>query len=105
MRAGGEALGIAREIGGGWLSGVGGDGDGGWYFKGGSGLCEGKETGSDLGAPPGTRRRHCGAVADNVRSSPYFRPKPSVFLRGPVVLFPSSFEMHSISLRVFLNSF
>jgi len=60
MRAGGEATGIAREIGGEWLSGVGGDGDGGVVFQGRFSLCEGKETGSDLGAPPGTRRRHCG---------------------------------------------
>ena len=85
-----------------------GDGDG-EYFKGGSGLCEGKETWIRSGcatrqarpavrAQQGEGGRRCRMQRSNHVRSILLPISPSGFLlRGAVVLFPSSsFEMKSI---------
>ena len=85
MRAGGEATGFARQIGGEWLSGVGGDGDVGVQA-----CARGKKR-----DPIWVRHQEraggtaggSGCRSINVRSSPYFRPKPSVFCVDPLFCF------------------
>ena len=64
MRAGGEATGIAREIGGEWLSGVGGDGDGGVEFQGRFRLVRGERNGIRSGCATRNVQAALRTVAD-----------------------------------------